>query len=178
MASIANTYARAFADAVMDGKLDPEKTLTEARTLANLLAESRDLRQAWETPSIPADQKRKVLDVIAKREGFSTATRNFMAVVIDNGRVAFLGEIVAQFEKELGSRLGFVDAEITSARELNAGERASLEAQAAKLTGKKIRAHYLRDASLLGGALMRVGSTIYDGSVKGKLERIRAAIGG
>jgi F-type H+-transporting ATPase subunit delta len=178
MASIANTYARAFADAVIDARLDPETTLTEVKGMVDLFAESRDLREAWETPSIPTDQKRRVLDAIAKRQGFSAITRNFFAVVIDKGRVSFLPAIIAQFEKELSVRLGFVDAEISSVRDLNPVEKANLEAQASKLTGKKIRARYVRDASLLGGAQMRIGSTIYDGSVIGRLDRIREAIGG
>ena len=178
MASVTSTYARAFADAVIGGRLDADKTLAEVKSLAGLVAESRELRQAWETPSIPAEQKRAVLDALAEREGYSATTRNFVAVLIDHARVRFLASIVEQFEKDLGSRLGFVDAEITTARELGATERAGLEAQATKLTGKKVRARYMRDASILGGALMRVGSTIYDGSVKGNLERIRAAIGG
>ena len=119
-----------------------------------------------------------MLDAIAKRQGLSAITRNFIAVVIDKRRAAFLPAIIAQFERELGARLGFVDAEISSARELSLAEKANLEAQASKLSGKKIRARYVRDASLLGGAQMRVGSTIYDGSVSGRLDRIREAIGG
>jgi len=178
MASVASTYARAFADAAIDSKLDAESVLGEVKSIVILLAESRDLRQAWETPSILAEQKRAVLDVIAKRDGYSATTRNFIAVLIDHGRISFLPEILLQIEKDLGSRLGFVEAEITTARELNGAERANLEAQAAKLTGKKVRARYSRDESLLGGALMRVGSMIYDGSVKGRLERIREIIGG
>jgi F-type H+-transporting ATPase subunit delta len=178
MASVTSTYARAFADAVIDGRLDAERALAEVKSLASLVTQSRDLRHAWEVPSIPAEQKRAVLDAIAKREDYSTTTRNFVAVLIDHGRIPFLAEIVPQIEKDLGSRLGFVEAEITTARELSAAERANLEARASVLTGKKIRARYSRDESLLGGALMRVGSTIYDGSVRGRLEKIRETIGG
>jgi F-type H+-transporting ATPase subunit delta len=178
MAPVASTYARAFADAAIYGKLDAESALGEVKSIASLLAESRDLRLAWETPSIPAEQKRAVLDVIAKRDGYSATTRNFIAVLIDHGRISFLPEILLQIEKDLGSRLGFVEVEITTARELSSAERANLEAQAGKLTGKKVRSRYSRDESLLGGALMRVGSMIYDGSVKGRLERIREIIGG
>lgn len=178
MASVANTYARAFADAVIGMKLDVEKTLAEVRSLAELFSDSKELRSAWETPSIPADQKRAVLDAIAKKEGLSAATRNFVAVLIDHGRIAFFAQIVDQFEKELGARMGFVDAEIVSAHELDSAERGNLEAQAARLTGKKVRAKFVKDESLIGGALVRVGSTIYDGSVRSRLDRIRAAIGG
>ena len=85
----------------------------------------------------------------------------------------FLGEIVEQFSQELNQRLGFAEAEITTTRELNADERSALESDLAKVTGKKIRARYDRDGSILGGAIARVGSTVYDGSVKGQLEKIR-----
>jgi F-type H+-transporting ATPase subunit delta len=102
--------------------------------------------------------------------------RNLVAVLIDHRRIQFLGRITAQLEKELDARLGFVEAQITSTRELGDAEKRSLEAEIRKLTGKKVRAHFELDPSLLGGAVVRVGSTIYDGSVKGQLEKIREAI--
>ena len=176
MASVTNTYARAFADAVFGSRLEPGKTLQEAQALAELVAGSKQLRDVWETPSIPAEQKRAVLDAIVERQGISRTVRNFVAVLIDHRRINFLGLIVKQFEQELNQRLGFTEAEITSARELGEAERRALEAQVEKLTGKKVRAHYSRDGSILGGAVVRVGSTIYDGSVQGQLERIRQAI--
>jgi F-type H+-transporting ATPase subunit delta len=173
MASVTNTYARAFADVVFDRRLDASKTLQEAQSLAELVAGSKELREVWETPSIPAEQKRGVLDAIVAREGISQPVRNFVAVLIDHRRVQFMGPIVKQFEQELNQRLGFTEAEITSARELSEPEQRGLESQVAKLTGRKIRARYSQDRSILGGAIVKVGSTIYDGSVKGQLERIR-----
>jgi len=176
MASVTITYARALADAVFDAHLDPAKTLVEAQAITQLVSESKELRQVWETPSIPAEQKRAVLDAIVAREGISHTVRNFVAVLIDHRRTNFLAPIVKQFELELDQRMGFAEADITSARELNEAERHALESQVERLTGKKVRAHYSHDASLLGGAVVRLGSTIYDGSVNGQLERIRTAI--
>ncbi len=103
--------------------------------------------------------------------------RNFVAVLMDHRRTSFLTAIVKQFELELDRRMGFAEAQITSARELGEAERTVLENQIQALVGKKVRARYSRDASLLGGAVVKVGSTIYDGSVEGQLERIRIAIG-
>jgi F-type H+-transporting ATPase subunit delta len=176
VASVTNTYARAFADAVFDGRLDSDKTLQEAQAVAELVAGSKELREVWETPSITAEQKRAVLDAIVVREGISQTVRNFVAVLIDHGRTNFLGPIVKQFEQELNERLGFTEAEITSARELSPSDRQVLEVQMEKLTGKKVRARYSRDESILGGAVVRIGSTIYDGSVNGQLERMKQAI--
>lgn len=174
--SVTHAYARALTDVVFDLKLDAAKTLQEAQSVALWVAGSEQLRAVWETPSIPAGEKRAVLDAIVAREGTSRPLRNFLAVLIDHHRVPFLGPIVKQFEKELNTRLGFVEAEISSARDLEAPERSALESQVEKLTSKKVKASYSRDESLLGGAVVKVGSTIYDGSVKGSLERIRTAI--
>jgi F-type H+-transporting ATPase subunit delta len=176
MASVTSTYARAFADAVFSSRLDAGKTLREAQSLSTLVAGSKPLRDVWETPSILAEQKRAVLDAIVAREGISRPVRNFIAVLIDHRRVHFLEPIVKQFEQELNQRMGFAEAEITSARELSAAEKRALEAQVEKLTGKKVQARYSRNPSILGGAIIKVGSTIYDGSVEGQLERIREAL--
>jgi F-type H+-transporting ATPase subunit delta len=176
MASVASTYARAFADVVLSAKLDAQRATRELRRISALLAESSDLRQVWENPAIPADQKRRLLDAIAHRDGIEKPVRNLVAVLIDHRRVKYLDAVIKQLEKELDARLGFAEAEITSARELGGAEKQSLEAQVAKLTGKKVRAKFGQDASLLGGVVVRVGSTIYDGSVKGQLEKIKETI--
>jgi F-type H+-transporting ATPase subunit delta len=176
MATVTSTYARAFADVVFSMHLDPDSVLREAQLFVALVAESKELRQVWETPSIPAEQKRGVLDALAAHEQISRPVRNFMAVLIDHRRVEFLAPIVKQFELELNQRLGFAEAEIVSARQLSAAEQRNLEAELEKLTGKKIRANYSQDPDVLGGAIVRMGSTIYDGSVRGQLERIQAAL--
>lgn len=176
MAAVANSYARAFAEVVIDRHLDGDQVLRELHEVIAVLSESSDLRRIWENPAISADQKRKVLDAISARESFSRPLRNFVAVLIDHHRVPFLNEIARQFELEINRRLGFAEAEITSARELGDNEKSDLEQQVAKLTGKKVRARYLRDETILGGAIVKLGSTIYDGSVRGQLEKIKEAI--
>jgi F-type H+-transporting ATPase subunit delta len=84
-----------------------------------------------------------------------------------------LDDMVRQFEVELDAQLGFAEAEISSARLLLADEQRDLEGQVERLTGKKVRAHYISKPDLLGGVMVRVGSTIYDGSVRGQLEKMR-----
>ena len=176
MASVASTYSRAFADVVLGAHLYADASIAELRSIASLLSESSELRRVWENPAIPAEQKRRVLDVIVERDGISKQVRNLVAVLIDHRRVHFLEPIIGQLEKELDARLGFAEAEITSARQLDDAEKREFEAQVGKLTGKKVRARFGQDASLLGGAVVRLGSTIYDGSVKGQLERLKEAI--
>src|SRR5205807_3237 len=114
-----------------------------------------------------------VLDAITMRLGTTRQVRNFVAVLTDHRRLPLFGEILKQLEQELDERQGFAEAQISSARQLSDPEKQALEAEITKMTGKKVRAHYAQDASLLGGAVVQVGSTIYDGSVKSQLERIR-----
>ncbi|MFZ3341136.1 MAG: ATP synthase F1 subunit delta [Terriglobales bacterium] len=173
MASVVGTYARAFADVVMSTKADPTRMLAELHSMQAILAESADLRRVLDNPSIPGGQKNAVIDAIVQKVGVSRPVRNFMAVVTDHHRLALFSEIVKQVERELNERFGFAEAQVTSARLLNDPEKQLLEAEIATLTGKKVRARYQQDKSLLGGAVVQVGSTIYDGSVNGQLERIR-----
>ncbi len=178
MASVTSIYGRALADVVFEKKLDGGKILAELRTLSALLHANPDLRRVWENPAIAAEQKRGVLDAIATREGISQPVRNFVAIVIDHRRMHFFDAIVKQLQQELDVRMGFAEAEVTSFRDLSEAEKRLLEAQLGKLTGKKVRARYSRDAAILGGAIVRVGSTIYDGSVLGQLEKVRDQIAG
>jgi F-type H+-transporting ATPase subunit delta len=173
MASVVGAYARAFADVVVESKLDAARVIEELRAMETLLGESDQLCRVLENPSIPGDNKRAVLDGIAQKQGMTRQVRNFIAIVTDHRRLPLFSDILKQVERELNERLGFADAEVSSARDLAGPEKELLEAEIAKLTGKLVRASYLRDASLLGGAVVKVGSTIYDGSVKGQLERIR-----
>ncbi len=181
MAAIASRYARAFADVVLDRqkgdhKLNPTKSLADLNSLAGLVASSADLRKTWDNPSISSQQKHGVLDAIVGRLGASKEVRNFLAVVIDHRRTNDLAAIVRQVEQEINDRLGFAEAQITSARSLGDAEKKNLEQQVQRMTGKSLRARYTQDAALLGGAVVRVGSTIYDGSIQGQLKRLREQI--
>jgi F-type H+-transporting ATPase subunit delta len=175
MASVVGTYARAFADVILNkgNLLDPARILDELHGIEALLKESDQLRHVLENPSIPADRKLAVLDAITMRLVTTRQVRNFVAVLIDHRRLPLFSEILKQLAQELDERQGFAEAQVSSARQLSDQEKQTLEAEITKMTGKRVRARYEQDATLLGGAVVQVGSTIYDGSVKGQLERIR-----
>ena len=174
MAAVSIRYARALADVIAETKLDPAKAVEQLRSLVAAFQESRELREVWESPAILVEQKQKVLDALAAKIGVTDRPlRNFIAVLIEKDRIALLAEIAGQLETELNSRNGRLDAEIVSARELGAEQRSSLVAELSRLTGKTVLPRYATDAKLIGGVTVRVGSTIYDGSVRGQLQRIR-----
>ncbi len=173
MAAITSRYARAFADAVFDMKAEPAAVVSELNDMVAVMKASVALQRIWENPSIPADQKRRLLDSLASRGNFSKPVRNFVAVLIDHRRIEQLPEITREVESELDARLGFAEAEITSARELSDSEKRALEGRVSTMTGKKVRARYAVNRNILGGAIVRLGSTIYDGSVRGQLQRMK-----
>jgi len=171
MSAITSRYARAFADVVFEQ--EPAKIAEELVSLQALIASSSALREVWENPAISSVQKRAVLDSIAAKTGMAKPLRNFIAVLIDHGRIPQLEEITRQFQAEINQRLGVENAEVTSVRELAPAERQQLEKKIAAATGKKIKARYATDPELLGGVMVRVGSTIYDGSVRGQLQKLK-----
>jgi len=178
MASVVGTYARAFADVVMkaSNQIDSERALRELHGIEALLAQSDQLRRVLENPSIPGDRKRAVLDAVAAKLETTRQVRNLIAVLTDHRRLTLFSEILKALEQELNDRQGFAEAQVSSARTLSDPEKQMLEAEIARMTGKKVRARYRQDAALLGGAVVQVGSTIYDGSVKGQLEKIQAQL--
>jgi F-type H+-transporting ATPase subunit delta len=99
--------------------------------------------------------------------------RNFIAVIMGHQRLAELGEILAEYHAVADEQSGLAEAEITSAYPLNDQDRAELEAQVAKLAGGRVRATYYQDATLLGGAVVRIGSTVYDGSIRAQLQQLK-----
>ncbi len=176
MAAVSSRYARAFADVIVARRLDADQVLAELAQLVEMLHTSHDLRIVWESPAIPAEEKRQLLDVIVQRGGMSQPVRNFAAILIDHRRIAGLGDVARLLRTELNQRLGITEAEVTSARELGDDEKRELETRLAATTGGQVRAQDQTDPAVLGGAVVRVGSTIYDGSVKGQLRKLKEAL--
>lgn len=173
MASVEIRYARAFADVVISLKLDAGQVRQQLRWLLEMTEDSSELARVWRSPSVPHPEKLRLLDAVTQRAELNAAVRNFVAVLIDHGRVHQLPRIAREFEQELDQRLGFVEADVTSARALSEEEKSGMEQEIGVLTGRKARVRYRLDPQILGGAITRIGSTIYDGSVRGQLRRIR-----
>ena len=176
MSVFASRYARAFADVAASAHLD---TAAVDRQLADFLATwdgSRELREVFENPEIPAPQKVAILDKMNSKLGLQRELRNLIAVLINNDRIAAIREVADAWRAEMQERMGIRQAEIVTARELNEQERRSLIEGAAKLAGTQVQATFKLDKEILGGTVVRIGSTVYDGSVRGRLERLREAL--
>jgi F-type H+-transporting ATPase subunit delta len=170
--AVSSRYAAALADVALEQK-SAERVKTDLAAFAQIYFSAADLRNSLETPAVGREAKLQVVQKIAELMNLAPAVRNFLCVLVDNHRTEMLGEIQEAFRVELNARLGIAEADVTSSRELSAQERAQLTAALTKRTGKKIEARFHQDASLVGGAVVRVGSTVYDGSVREQLTRLR-----
>jgi F-type H+-transporting ATPase subunit delta len=167
-------YARALAAVVSDQKLDLIASQGQLNDFANLLEESVELREVLNDPSIPEPQKLKVIDALAARLGTSRPVRNFIAVLTRHQRLNELPQMMTAYANIADEDTGIAEVEITTARPLDDDNRRLLEQQVAKLAGEpKVQATYREDPSLLGGAVIKLGSTVYDGSVRAQLEQMR-----
>jgi F-type H+-transporting ATPase subunit delta len=173
MSAFAARYARAFADVVLDTKLDSADVEQQLTDFAATFAASKDLREVLLNPSIPTAKRVSILDTVNSRIGCGPKVRNFLAVLISHERLAALNEMIEEFRLEMNRRLSISDAEIVTARPLQDQERAKLEREVAELAGTRVNATFRQDKSLIGGAMVRIGSTIYDGSVRGRLQRLK-----
>ncbi len=175
MKSASLQYATALADIVLEqGAAEPaRKQLEDFRATYD---ESAELRNFLTSPAVSREDKHGVIEKLLARLGGSKIIRNFLFVMADNQRTHLLPEMVDTFELVLRQRQGIAEAEVTSAMALSAGQRSALVQTLERLSGKKIQARYSLQPELLGGAVVRIGDTIYDGSVRNRLERLRARL--
>lgn len=171
LSAVATRYANALADVVTGSAsaLNPQQAVAELRAFEETLQGSTELQNALVTPAVPNGRKKAVVGRLADLLKLSRISRNFLFVLVDHRRIASLSDIIRTFEEVVDARLGFAQAEVSSPAELNEAERRTLTAQLERLTGKRLRMRYALDPSLVGGAVARIGSTVYDGSVRGQL---------
>lgn len=175
MRTIAQHYADALAEVAI-AQSNAETVRRELREFLALLRESAQLGILLGSPAVSRANKHAVAQALVERMGASRTLRNFLFVVIDQRRVKLLPEIEEAFEAQLDALEGVARASVTSARNLNEGEKKQLRAVLERLSGRRVEAHYELDPGLIAGAVVRVGSTVYDGSVRTQLERLRVRL--
>jgi F-type H+-transporting ATPase subunit delta len=173
MGASAFRYARAFADVVSAARLDTAALERQFNDFLGTWDESTELRDLFLNPAVPAGQKVSVLDKLNTKLGLQKELRNLIAVMINNGRIGEVHDVAKAWRAEMQERQGIRQAEIVTARELTGKERDDLVAGVGKLAGSRIEANFKLDSSIIGGTVVRIGSTVYDGSVRGRLERLR-----
>lgn len=177
MKSASLQYANALADiALAQGAADP--ALRQLMDFREAYAESAELRNFLASPAVDREAKHGVIEKLVARLGASKIVRNFLFVVTDHGRMHILPEIVESFQQVILKRQGIAEAEIFSAVELSAAQKAEFAFTLERMTGQRVEAKYSLDPSLLGGAVVRIGDAIYDGSVRNRLNEMRSKLTG
>jgi len=176
MPAFVSRYASAFADVVTDARLN---TAAIDRQFSDFLATwegSDELRTFFINPAIPTAQKVEILDKLNAKLGMQKELRNLLAVLISNNRIGHVVEVAEAYRRILQQQSGIRPAEIVTARPLSADERGALVTELAKVAGARLDPSFKLDTSILGGAVVRIGSTVYDGSVRGRLDRLKEAL--
>jgi F-type H+-transporting ATPase subunit delta len=172
LSAIAERYAAALADVAI-ARNSGEAVRKDLASFVAAYADSSDLRNALETPALDQPLKTKIVESVAAKMGLNDAVRNFVSLIVRQQRTPMLHEINEAFVTELNRRLGIEEAEVTTARQLSDAEKTELLGVLERRTGKKIEVRFAANSALLGGGVVRVGSTVYDGSVREQLNRMR-----
>jgi F-type H+-transporting ATPase subunit delta len=170
--TIARRYATALADVVAKSG-ETEIVKNELQSWEEMINANSNLQTAFANPAIAHLSKEKVLESLLEKTRPTKTTANFLRVLLRNSRLTQLREINEKFAAVLEERSGVVSAGVTSARPLSETERAELKANLEKLTGKRVNLNFETDGNIIGGVVTRIGSTVYDGSIKTQLENLK-----
>ena len=169
--SAISTYAHALFEAARERE-ELEESLENLKEFVDALHESEELREFFYGIHIPESQKRRAIDALT--EDMSTSARNFLKVLIDNGRVEILEDLVPRYEDLVEEYQGKVEVELTTAVELSDEMLDRLKSRLGEiLNGREVVLETNVNPDLLGGAIFRVGERQVDGSIRGQLQALR-----
>ena len=173
--TVARRYAGALADvAIANGE---ERAVQEELIgWEKMIDSSPMLKEVFANPTVPYEQKRRLLEELIERTKVRNTTANFFRVLLKNQRLTDLSEIIQRFAFVLDERAGVVAAEVTTARQVPEEAKRLLLDKLKSVTGREVRLTFDMDEAVIGGIVTRIGSTVYDGSVRTQLEEIRVKL--
>jgi F-type H+-transporting ATPase subunit delta len=174
---VARRYATALADVVVPRR-EQRAVQEELIGWESMIQSSELLQQVFSNPTVAYDQKRALLEEMIKRTKVLSATANFLRILLRNQRLAELSDINQRFAQVLDERSGVVAAHVTTARAVGEDIIKALHERLGTVTGKDVRLRFATDESLIGGIVTRIGSTIYDGSIRNQLQQLEAQLAG
>ena len=175
--TIARRYATALADVVIE-RGETQEVQNELLEWGSMLASNSLLREAFSNPTVQYEQKRKLLRELISKSKVLPTTASFLEVLLRNQRLSEIGEVNKRFARILDQRGGVVAAEVTTARPIPPASVQALQVKLARVTGKNVRLTFATDQELIGGVIVRVGSTVYDGSVRNQLDQVERQLAG
>lgn len=176
--AVADRYVAALADVVTepDAELSPEETLAQLQAFHDLLTESSELEAVLQCPAIQPTDKRTLIAAVGARIGLARIIRNFVQIVVEHRRIAHFYLLLQGFSAWLDAHRGRIQVDVRLAFRIEDNQKAALERRLAELTGKQVQVSYALDPALLGGAVVRIGSMLYDGSLRSGLGALAAGL--
>jgi F-type H+-transporting ATPase subunit delta len=168
MSVAANRYAKALLDVLYPANAEVGRE--QLMKFSSLLSSQAQMRQLFENPTIAAERRKEVFKGIADSLSYETHVRNFLNLLIERNRLDLLDDIIGAYQKLLDEKLGIVRAHVTSASPLDSDQQRDIAARLEQATGKHVLIDLSVDPALIGGVVARVGSTIYDGSIRQQLQ--------
>ena len=170
--TIARRYASALAEVAIE-RHEADEVEQEINAWAKLIDETQ-LREVFSNPTVPYDQKQRLLEELIARTKVRETTASFLRVLLRNQRIAELKAVAERFAQVLDERRGIVTAKVTTARPIAEDLQATLEQTMSAVSGRTVKLSFTTDETIVGGVVTQIGSTIFDGSIEGQLERLRS----
>jgi F-type H+-transporting ATPase subunit delta len=168
----ATRYARALLDVGLR-ESDPQKIERDLASFVNAMNASPELKRALTNPRMPPATRRAVVDAMARQIGMDAPLAKLLGILADRGRLEIYNDLLVVYRERLLAHQGIVRGEVTSAAPLAADKVAALERSLSAATGKQVQLEASVDPSLIGGVVATIGSTVYDGSIRTQLQKIR-----
>jgi F-type H+-transporting ATPase subunit delta len=175
--TIARRYAAALADVVIERKEERE-VQQEVDQWASMIETNPQLKDVFANPTIAYDEKQNLLEELIARTRVRPTTASFLRVLLRNQRLSQLRDVAERFSQVLDERGGLVSASVTTAKPIPEDVQNKLRETLAAATGRRVRVTFNTDESIIGGLVARIGSTIFDGSVQNRLERLSEELAG
>ena len=172
---VVNRYANALADVVVSPSagIEAPVAIEQLKSFGAVVDGSLELRIVLASPAVSSARKRLVIRRLADTMNLHRVIKNFLLVLTDHRRAGALREVIDAFDIVLDERLGYLRAEVSSASELAGPQKDQLAVELERLASSKVRMKFSVDPSLIGGVTAKVGSKVYDGSVRGRLAVLR-----
>jgi F-type H+-transporting ATPase subunit delta len=169
----ANRYAKALFDVALQEKADLDQVERDLQAVTRMMQASPDLAAASKRGSVTDAARKALMEAVSKAMTLTTPVTKLLVLLAETGKLHYVPDLAESYRERLLAHHNIVRAEVTSATPLSAEKTKALAESLSKVTGKKVEVSTSVDPDLLGGVVARIGSTVYDGSVKTQLQQLR-----
>ena len=170
--AILGRYARSLAEVVFEKNI--EQAVTEdLKMYSEVFKTVPDLLEAFDSPSVPREAKQKLLDSVIEVHPVNPVTNNFLRVLLEHNRILYFQQIYENYLNLVNEHNGIVNARVSTVVPLDPPDIKALEERLSSVTGKRVNMEPQTDTDLLGGIIVQIGNTIFDGSIKTKLAEMK-----